>query len=204
VEGTVIDRPFIDIGTPEDFARAQRLVPLIVKRPAAFLDRDGVLNEDTGYVHRADQVRWIPGAHKAIRWLNDAGYLVFLVTNQAGVARGIYEEEQVHGLHEWMGRELREHGAHIDGIEYCPYHPDGAVERYRRASDFRKPGPGMINKLLTDWPVDVARSFLIGDQESDLRAAEAAGIRGHLFAGGNLYDFVTTLAAPRRRIADFD
>jgi D-glycero-D-manno-heptose 1,7-bisphosphate phosphatase len=204
VEGAVIDRPFIDIGTPEDFQRAQRLVPLILKRPAAFLDRDGVLNEDTGYVHRADQVRWVRGARKAIRWLNDAGYLVFMVTNQAGVARGFYEEAHVHSLHEWMGRELRAHGAHIDGIEYCPYHPDGVVNRYRRVSDLRKPGPGMINKLLADWPVDIARSFLIGDQETDLQAAEAAGIRGHLFKGGDLYDLVRKLVPGRRRIADSD
>ena len=83
------------------------VVPLILKRPAAFLDRDGVLNEDAGYVHRADQVRWIEGAREAVRWLNDAGYLVFVVTNQAGVARGLYEEEHIHGLHDWMCRELR-------------------------------------------------------------------------------------------------
>ncbi len=203
VEGSVIEAPFIDIGTPKDFERAQRLVPLILKRPAAFLDRDGVLNEDAGYVHRADQVRWIEGAREAVRWLNDEGYLVFVVTNQAGVARGLYEEEHVHGLHDWMGRELRGHGAHIDCIEYCPYHPDGTVERYKRVSDRRKPGPGMITKLLAEWPVDAAQSFLVGDRESDLQAAAAAGIRGHLFAGGNLLDFVRRLARPKRRIADF-
>src|SRR5215813_2589823 len=150
VEGTVIDRPFIDIGTPEDFMRAQHLVPQIVKRPAAFLDRDGVLNEDTGYVHRAEEVRWIAGAQKAVRWLNDAGYLVFVVTNQAGVARGLYEEEHVHALHHWMREQLSRHGAHIDAIEYCPYHPEGVVERYRRVSELRKPSPGMITKLLSE------------------------------------------------------
>lgn len=204
VEGCVVEAPFIDIGTPEDFERAQRLVPTMLRRPAAFLDRDGVLNEDTGYVHRADQVRWVDGAREAVRWLNDAGYLVFVVTNQAGVARGLYGEGHIDSLHAWMGRELRDFGAHIDGIEYCPYHPEGTVERYRRISDLRKPGPGMIRKLLSEWSVDTARSFLVGDRETDLEAAAAAGIRSHLFTGGSLLDFVTKLARPKRRIADFD
>jgi D,D-heptose 1,7-bisphosphate phosphatase len=204
VEGCVVEAPFIDIGTPEDFDRAQRLVPRILKRPAAFLDRDGVLNEDTGYVHRADQVRWVDGALETVRWLNDSGYLVFVVTNQAGIARGLYSEQHVDSLHGWMSAELRNHGAHIDCVEYCPFHPDGTVERYKRVSDLRKPAPGMIRKLLSEWPVDVSQSFLVGDRETDIEAAAAAGIRGHLFAGGNLFDFVTKLARPRRRIADFD
>jgi D-glycero-D-manno-heptose 1,7-bisphosphate phosphatase len=204
VDAVVVEAPFIDIGTPEDFQRAQRVVPRILKRPAAFLDRDGVLNEDTGYVHHPDQVRWVAGAREAVRWLNDAGYLVFIVTNQAGVARGLYTEQHITDLHGWMDAELRLHGAHVDGIEYCPYHPEGVVERYRRASDLRKPGPGMLKKLLAEWQVDVTRSFMIGDRPTDLEAAAAAGIPGHLFAGGNLLEFVRKLSPPRRRIADYD
>jgi D-glycero-D-manno-heptose 1,7-bisphosphate phosphatase len=203
IEGCVIEAPFIDIGIPEDFERAQTLVPSILRRPAAFLDRDGVLNEDTGYVHQIDQVRWIDGAHETIRWLNDAGYFVFVVTNQAGIAHGYYSESHVNDLHDWMNLELRKAGAHIDSLEYSPYHPEGTVERYRRVSDLRKPGPGMINKLLSEWPVDVGRSFLVGDRPTDLEAAAAAGIRGHLFPGGNLLDFVRKLSPARRRIADF-
>jgi D,D-heptose 1,7-bisphosphate phosphatase len=203
VEGVVVDAPFIDIGTPEDFERAQHVVPRILRRPAAFLDRDGVLNEDTGYVHHPDQVRWVEGAREAVRWLNDAGYLVFIVTNQAGIARGLYSEQHVADLHGWMTAELRLHGAHIDGIEYCPYHPEGTVERYRLASDLRKPGPGMLRKLLAEWSVDASRSFMVGDRPTDLEAAAAAGIPGHLFQGGNLLDFVRRLSAPRRRIADY-
>jgi D-glycero-D-manno-heptose 1,7-bisphosphate phosphatase len=204
IEGLVVEGPFIDIGIPEDFERAQTYVPGLMRRPAAFLDRDGVLNEDTGYVHRIDQVRWVPGAQQAVRWLNDAGYFVFIVTNQAGIARGYYEEEHVVAVHSWMGTELRKHGAHIDCAEYCPYHPEGDVERYRRVSDLRKPGPGMLRKLMADWPVDVSRSFLIGDRQTDLEAAAAAGIPGHLFSGGNLLDFLRSLALPRRRTAGFD
>src|SRR5258707_5740244 len=204
VDGCIAEGPFIDIGIPEDFERAQVLVPSLLRRPAAFFYRDGLLNEDTGYVHRSDQVRWVEGARETVRWLNDAGYLVFVVTNQAGIARGLYSEEHVDSLHGWMSAELRIHGAHIDSIEYCPFHPEGTVERYKRVSDLRKPAPGMIRKLLSEWPVDASQSFLVGDRESDIEAAAAAGIRGHLFAGGDLFDFVTKLARPRRRIADFD
>ncbi len=202
IEGSVVEAPFIDIGIPEDFARAQSLVPSILKRPAAFLDRDGVLNEDTGYVHRIDQVRWVEGSREAVRWLNDAGYFVFICTNQAGIARGYYSEDHVNDLHDWMNLELRKLGAHIDDVEFCPYHPEGVVERYRKVSDLRKPGPGMLKKLLSQWPVDVTGSFMIGDRESDVEAAAAAGIPGHLFPGGNLLEFVRKISPPRRRTAD--
>jgi D,D-heptose 1,7-bisphosphate phosphatase len=203
IEGCLVEAPFIDIGIPEDYQRAQNLVPSILKRPAAFLDRDGVLNEDTGYVHRFEQVRWVDGAPEAVRWLNDAGYFVFVVTNQAGVARGYYSEDHVNELHAWMNVELGKAGAHIDCAEFCPYHPEGTVDGYRRESDLRKPGPGMLKKLLSEWPVDPTRSFMVGDRPTDLEAAAAAGIPGHLFQGGNLLDFVRGLSVPRRRIADY-
>ncbi len=204
IEGVVEEAPFIDIGIPEDFERAQRLVPAIARRPAAFLDRDGILNEDTGYVHRVEQVRWVAGAHDAVRWLNDAGYLVFLVTNQAGIARGYYSEEDVQVLHAWMCAELGKAGAHLDGIAYSPFHPEGSVERYRRESDLRKPAPGMLRKFMAEWPIDLSQSFMVGDRLTDLEAAAAAGVPGHLFRGGNLFDFVRTLSPPRRRIAGAD
>ena len=164
------------------------------RRPAAFLDRDGVLNHDTGYVYRPDQFEWILGAREAVKRLNDDGYYTFVVTNQAGVAHGLYEEADIHRLHEWVNAELRRSGARIDAFFHCPYHPEGKVEAYRRASDVRKPGPGMLLRARAEWPVDWSRSFLIGDRDSDIAAATAAGIPGHKFGGGDLLAFLVSSA----------
>lgn len=184
---------FIDIGIPETFAAAQIDIPAHRRRPAIFFDRDGVLNHDDNYVGSADKLRWIDGAADAVRLANDLGYYVFVVTNQAGVARGFYDEAAVRELHDWMQGELRERGAWIDDWRYCPYHPDGSVERYVSHHPWRKPEPGMILDLLESWPVDASRSILIGDKDSDCAAARAAGIQSFLFRGGNLYDFLMPL-----------
>jgi D-glycero-D-manno-heptose 1,7-bisphosphate phosphatase len=109
-----------------------------MKRPAVFFDRDGVLNEDSGYVFDISKLTWIDGAREAIKAANDAGYFVFVVTNQPGVARGFYEETHVEALHKVMMDDLAKIGAHIDAFEYCPYHPEAVIKRYRRVSHRRK------------------------------------------------------------------
>ena len=197
IHGQEFSGYFIDIGVPSDFERAQTELPRRVRRPAVFFDRDGVLNRDIGYLHRPDEVEWLEGAGKAVRLCNDAGYFVFVVTNQAGVARGYYGEKDVHTLHDWMNAELARQGAHVDAFEYCPHHPEGVEGPYRRTCRRRKPEPGMLEDLLSAWPVDKDQSFLIGNMQSDMDAAAAAGLKAHLYQGGDLAAFVASRLAAR-------
>lgn len=162
----------------------------ILTRPAVFFDRDGVLNRGVGYLFDISKFKMDRGRPRS-RQARECGRLFrFVITNQSGVARGFYEESDVHTLHRWMAEELAAAGAHIHAFEYCPEHPEAIVERYRRDSDRRKPGPGMITDLMKRFPVAADRSLLIGDQERDMEATHAAGIRGLLFRDGNLANYV--------------
>lgn len=142
-----------------------------------------------------------PGARQAVKLLNDAGWWVFIVTNQSGIARGMYTEAQMHALHAEMARDLSGIGAHVDAIAFCPHHPEGAVEPLAVSCQCRKPKPGMILTLLREWPVDISRSFLIGDKSRDLDAAKAAGIPGYLYTNGDLAEFVRRRLEPLMREA---
>ncbi|MEO1964561.1 HAD-IIIA family hydrolase [Hyphomonas sp.] len=197
LEGLPFEGYFLDIGLPETLAQAQRETAALRVRPAAFLDRDGVLNEDHGYTHRVDDLAWMPGAREAIRLLNDRGYRVIVVTNQAGVARGFYDEDAIGIFHAGMQAQLAEAGAFVDAFYHCPYHADGKVPAYTvEDHPDRKPNPGMILRALKDWHVDKDKSFLIGDKPSDMEAARRAGLPGHLYTGGNLQALVSDIIGP--------
>ncbi len=140
----------------------------------------------------------MPNAAKAIRRLNEAGYLVFFFTNQSGVARGFFTEDDVEVLHAWMRGELEAQGARIDDIRYCPHHPEGTVAGYLENHPWRKPAPGMIHDLMKHWPVRHEGSFVIGDRPSDIEAGQAAGLPAFLFTGGDLDAFIAEVIAQTR------
>ncbi|MCC6718003.1 MAG: HAD-IIIA family hydrolase [Acetobacteraceae bacterium] len=187
---------FIDIGIPEDLARAQHEIPRTLRRGALFLDRDGTINIDHGWVGSRDRFEWIAGAQQAIAAATAAGLHVFVVTNQSGVARGRYDEAAVQALHGWMAEMVRRAGGTIDDIRYAPHHPDFGPPAPAHRADWRKPGAGMLHDLIRRWEVDPARSLLVGDQPSDIAAATAAGIAGHRFPGGDLAAFIAPLLPP--------
>ena len=184
---------FIDIGIPADLERAQTELPRRLHRPALFLDRDGVINVDHGHVGTRDRFEFTPTARQAIAHATNAGCHVFIVTNQSGVARGYYTEQDVAALHDWLETEMLQAGGTIDDIRYCPYHPEANDPAYARASDWRKPAPGMLLDLIRAWELNPARCVLVGDQPTDLQAAAAAGVAGYLFDGGDLAAFTAKL-----------
>ena len=162
---------------------------MTLRHPALFLDRDGVLNVDRGYVSRIEDFEWIEGAIECVRNFKDRGWYVFVVTNQSGIARGLYTEADMHALHAHMAEELASQGTAIDRFYHAPWHEEGEIARYRRNSIDRKPGPGMLLHAMADFPVLREASFLIGDKQTDIDAAKAAGVGAFLFTGGNLATF---------------
>lgn len=164
------------------------------KAPALFLDRDGVINIDTHYPSKPEDITFIEGASDAIRLAQSQGYKVVVVSNQSGIARGYASEAQVLALHQWMAARLQEKGAHVDAWYHCPFHDEAKNPAYRHEDHFdRKPNPGMVLRAALDLNIDLNRSLLIGDNESDVTAATRAGVPGHLFKGGDLFEFAQPL-----------
>jgi D-glycero-D-manno-heptose 1,7-bisphosphate phosphatase len=149
---------------------------MVDKRPALFLDRDGVINIDHGYVCKPENFDFIEGIFELVANANAFGYLVIVVTNQAGIGRGYYTEADFHELTSWMRAQFAARGAHIDAVYFCPDHPEHGVGSYRRETVFRKPGPGMLLKATDELGIDLHRSVLVGDKDSDIKAGAAAGV----------------------------
>jgi D,D-heptose 1,7-bisphosphate phosphatase len=154
------------------------------RQAAVFLDRDGTINEEIGYMDRLEKLRLIPGAAEAIRLINESGLKTVVVTNQSGVARGMFDEGLVHQVNARLREMLRAEGAAIDGIYFCPHHPTAGREDYLRACDCRKPAPGLLLRAAEDLQIDLARSYMVGDTIKDIEAGTRAGAKGILVRTG--------------------
>ena len=158
-----------------------------------FLDRDGVINSsklNNGYVGSLEYFKWVPGAIKAIKFLNEKNYKVVVVTNQSGVARGFFKIKDVKKIHFYIQKKLKENNAKIDAFYLCPFHKDGIIKKYKKDSTLRKPRIGMFRLAQKRWKIDKKSSFMIGDQKTDIEFAKRAKIKGYLFNEKNLYKFI--------------
>jgi D-glycero-D-manno-heptose 1,7-bisphosphate phosphatase len=176
---------------------------------ALFLDRDGVVNEEVGYLHRAEEVRFVDGIFSLCRTAAGLGYRLIVVTNQAGIARGYYSEKDFEALMEFMGVELRAEGVELDAVYYCPFHPEHGVGKYKQEHEDRKPGTGMLRRGAREFGLELSESVLVGDRCSDVGAANAAGLRqAFLISGtegsgcGGKYVMVDSLAEVERWLVE--
>nr|WP_202629156.1 D-glycero-beta-D-manno-heptose 1,7-bisphosphate 7-phosphatase [Serratia fonticola] len=156
--------------------QAFRSIPVTQRVPAIFLDRDGTINIDHGYVHEIDDFQFIDGVIDACRELKNMGFALVLVTNQSGIARGKFSEEQFMRLTEWMDWSMADRDVDLDGIYFCPHHPEAVIEEYRQVCDCRKPQPGMLLQAQKELNIDLAASYMVGDKIEDMQAAAAAGV----------------------------
>jgi D-glycero-D-manno-heptose 1,7-bisphosphate phosphatase len=155
-----------------------------MKRRAVFIDRDGTISEEVGYVNHPARYRVFPYAAEAVRRLNESNRLAVLVTNQAGVARGYFAEDLISTVHNLLAQELARGGAHLDAIYYCPHHPSVGEVPYRLDCDCRKPKPGLIRRAAAEFDVDLARSWMVGDRYGDILMARNAGVRAAFVLSG--------------------
>jgi D-glycero-D-manno-heptose 1,7-bisphosphate phosphatase len=165
------------------------------QQPAIFLDRDNTLNVDIGYTHKISDFRWVNGAPAALSLFTKAGLDVFIVTNQGGIGRGLFTVEMMHAFNEHLCAEAAIHGGEIKDIAFCPHHPDAITPEFRTPCDCRKPGHRMLTDLADNWSVDLSKSVMIGDRESDVLAGQAAGCHTYLFDGSDLHSLAKDVLA---------
>lgn len=156
----------------------------LVKRPAVFIDRDGTINEQMGYINHLSRFLILPGVPEAIRLLNKNNFLVIIVTNQSGVARGYFPIDLVHEVHAFLKMSLKKEDAIIDGIFFCPHYPRGVVPEYRSECDCRKPKTGLINQALESFEIDMSGSYVVGDRFTDMELAHRSNLKGLLVKTG--------------------
>ena len=195
LQGVRCEGYFLDIGLPDTYAQARAEIPARRRRPCAFLDRDGTINQDHGYTHLVEDLVLLPGVANGIRQLNEAGHYVIVVTNQAGIGRGLFAEADMARFHEALQDALALEGAHIDAFYHCPFHAEAVDPDYRVADHpDRKPNPGMILRAMQAWPIAPEGSFLMGDMPSDLEAARRAGLPAFQTGPDTRFDVIVAAA----------
>ena len=177
MQGKVFNNFFLDIGSKYYLNKAAKRLKDEFKRPAAFLDRDGVINYDHGYVHKFKRFKFRKGVIKGLKYLIKKNYYIFIVTNQAGIGKKIYSEQDFIYLHKQLNEKLNKFNIFINDVQYSPYHPDAKIKKYRKKSSMRKPGNKMIEKIKLNWDIDLNKSFMIGDKISDFQAAKKSRIK---------------------------
>lgn len=166
----------------------------------AFFDRDGVLNSskiNNGYIGKVKDFKWIPGAKKTLKYLKDKGFKIVIVTNQSGIARNYFSLRDLYKINKYIKDSLKRMNVKIDAIFFCPYHVDGVIKKYTKKSTLRKPNNGMFKLAEKKWKIDKRKSFIIGDQKTDMMFAKKSKIKGFLFSKKNLFDFVKKEVMPK-------
>jgi len=189
VKGILFNNFFLDIGTPKSYFIAQKKLIRHMTKPAIFLDRDGTINSDKGYTHRIKDLKFLNGVIKGLKLLSNLNYYLFIVTNQAGIAKGHFTVKQFESFQKFMKKKLIKNGAYIDDIEYSPFHPKGKIKKFKKISNLRKPGNLMIKNLKSRWPIDIRNSLMIGDKKTDELCAKKSGLK-FFYAKNNFFDLV--------------
>ena len=177
LKGKVYNNFFLDIGTPKYFKISEKQLKNYFKKPAAFLDRDGVINHDFGYVYKEKNFRFKKGVIEGLKYISKKNYLIFLVTNQAGIAKGFFKERDFFKLQSFISKKLLNYNIMINDVQYSPYHPEGSVLKFRKKSNLRKPGNQMIKNIFKKFMIDKKKSFMIGDKISDKICANKSNIK---------------------------
>ena len=166
----------------------------------AFFDRDGVLNSskiNNGYIGKIKDFKWIPGAKKTLKYFKNKGFKIVIVTNQSGIARNYFSLRDLYKINKYIKDSLKEMNVKIDAIFFCPYHVDGVIKKYNKKSTLRKPDNGMFKLAEKKWKIDKRKSFIIGDQKTDMIFAKKSKIKGFLFSKKNLFNFVKKEVVPK-------
>ena len=177
VSGKKFNNFFLDIGTPKNLIYAKRKLISYLNRPAVFLDRDGTINEDLGYTHLIKDLKFCKGVIDGLQILQKKKFQLFIITNQAGIGKGFFSLNKFYKFQRFMKSSLVKKNIFINDIEFCPYHPDATIKRYKKKTNLRKPGNLMIKNILNKWPVNLSRSIMIGDQKSDYLCAKKSNIK---------------------------